>query len=156
MVICNILLSLWLVLAWENYSNLLQWCSDLSTFLVFNQIPNIWISRLYKKENAQGSLELRQQTPLEILVFTELQDSWGWKEPLEMIESHLLLKQTPNLNSLTQAHVQVATEDFQGRDYTTSLGTLQSKKCFLTFRKNLPCSSMCPSPLVLALGAKWS
>lgn len=59
--------------------------------------------------------------------------------------------------------LQAASEDLQGRDSTASLGSLcqhsstsTAQKSFLMFRQNLPCSSLCPSPLALApLSRAW-
>ena len=52
-----------------------------------------------------------------------------------------------------QGHVQVALQGLQGGDTTASLANLCqcTLTCFLLYRKNLLCSSLCPLPLVLTL-----
>lgn len=52
-----------------------------------------------------------------------------------------------------QGHVQVALQGLQGGDTTASLANLCqcTLTCFLLYRKNPLCSSLCPLPLVLTL-----
>jgi len=68
-----------------------------------------------------------------------------------------LLKQG-HLEPLAQEHVWTAWSISKDGDPTTSLGklpqcsvTLTVKKCFLMFRGNLLCFSLCPLPLVLSV-----
>lgn len=64
-----------------------------------------------------------------------------------------------HLEPVAQDGVQVSFEHHQGCKPTTSLGPLCQllviptvKKCFLMLRVRIPCSSLCPLPMLPALG----
>lgn len=90
------------------------------------------------------------------------QDGWhgkGRKGPLGHPLQPLLQQGYPQQG--VQDHVQVAFEDLQRGDSTTNLGNLchwvihTVKECFLMFRWNLLCFSLCPSPLAQSEFISW-
>ena len=54
-----------------------------------------------------------------------------------------------HLEPLAQVHVQVAAEEADSTNSTAQRSTAQ--QCFLVFKRNVLCSSMCPLSLVLTL-----
>ena len=90
---------------------------------------------------------------------TESQHGRGWKGSPGITQSHPLPKQG-HPQQAAQHRVQPGLEYLQRRRLHNlplgSLGqgsiTLRGKKFFLMFSWNFLCSSLCPLPLVLALG----
>ena len=89
----------------------------------------------------------------------EPQNGWGWKGSLEVIWSKPPAQAGPPTADCPGPCPDGFWISPKDGDYTTSLGSLCQcsvtfpvKKCFLMFRGNLLCFSLCPLPLVLSLG----
>ena len=88
------------------------------------------------------------------LLLIESQNRWGWKEPLEIVQSNPLLKASAGCPELCPVRFFNTSKD---GDSTTSLGNLLQcstiptvKKFGLTFKWHLLYFSLCPWPLVLS------
>jgi len=75
--------------------------------------------------------------------------------------SRALSPSAPDLQQGAQSHAQAASEDLQEGDLSASPGNLcqcsiihMAQNFFLAFRRNLPCSSLHPLPLVLVFTYK--